>query len=127
MTLSRKPFYARQWSYETGRRASGLIRKVLSHHHKIPKSKPPSALNRRCRVAESPKALVARARNMVGRGEADDQLGNGNEDPDRGSGASGQVRTFRALKRLRGPAPSSSALELLADRSLHVLTTASGT
>ena len=48
ITLSRKPFYARQWSYETGRRASGLIRKVLSHHHKTPKSKPLSALDRRC-------------------------------------------------------------------------------
>jgi hypothetical protein len=29
------PSYARQWSYETGCRGSALIRKALSHNHKI--------------------------------------------------------------------------------------------
>ena len=33
----------KQWSYETGRPASGLIRKALSHNHKIPRCNRPSA------------------------------------------------------------------------------------
>jgi hypothetical protein len=44
-----------------------LIRKALSHKHKITKSNPPSALSRRWSdVVADPKALIARARTMVG-------------------------------------------------------------
>ena len=35
MTVSRVPSYARWWPFETGRPASALKRKALSHNHKI--------------------------------------------------------------------------------------------
>jgi hypothetical protein len=42
MTPTRMPSYAKQPPYETGRPSSGLIRKALSHNHKIQKSNPSS-------------------------------------------------------------------------------------
>jgi hypothetical protein len=44
---SQLPSYASQWSCETGRQATGLIRKALSHNRKSEKQNPTSALSHR--------------------------------------------------------------------------------
>ena len=64
MTLSRMPSYARQRSYETGRRASGLIRKFLMCLRNLIQCAVgnPQRLEYRCLQS---RGLIARSRTIV--------------------------------------------------------------
>src|SRR6516162_5214297 len=123
MTVSRIPSYARRWPFETGRSASVLTRKALSHNHKI--RGPGAQLPVEQRLA-NPKALTARPRTSRVRRCRCSHIAAmtiGSWFPaDRT-----RYLSFHLSKRLRVLARSLSALEHPASRLLHVLKTESGT
>src|SRR5215470_15705654 len=114
MTASRIPSYARRWPFETGRPASSLTHKALSHNHKIRELGAQLPVEQRL---ANPKALTARPRtSRVRRCRCSLQL-------DRGSADRTRYLSFHVSKRLGGPCVRL-LWSILADRLLHVLMTA---
>jgi hypothetical protein len=95
----------KQWSYETGRPVSGLIRKALSHNHKTR-----NPIHRRRSASGGTMSLptqrlfIGRARTVVGTLMISLVLVM--TTGSRFSGDRTSYRSFQASKRLRGPCPS---------------------